>query len=104
MISIDENNIAKLEAALVIAEKKRCINFLKDQEQVAVILDCKNTQIRDLDLADLNQTITAKEGVLVLLDTESKLELDRDIWNIVPTLQEAFDFISFERMQRDLGF
>jgi hypothetical protein len=25
-------------------------------------------------------------------------------WNVVPTREEAQDFISFERMQRDLGF
>jgi hypothetical protein len=24
-------------------------------------------------------------------------------WNVVPTREEAQDFISFERMQRDLG-
>jgi hypothetical protein len=39
--------------------------------------------------------------VVVSTDQIDSLPMD---WNAVPTQEEAFDFISFERMQRDLGF
>ena len=104
MISIDENDIARLDTAQFKDHKEACFNELKKLEKVDLILDCTTVKVSHSDLAVLQKLIDSKKGVLVLLDPELLQEIEAEQWNIVPTLQEALDFISFERMQRDLGF
>lgn len=104
MISIDENDIARLDTAQFNDHKEACFNELKKLEKVDLILDCTTVKVSHSDLAVLQKLIDSKKGVLVLLDSELLQEIEAEQWNIVPTLQEALDFISFERMQRDLGF
>lgn len=104
MISIDENEIARLDLAQFIDHKEACFTQLQALEKVDLILVCNSVKVPLPDLEALQKLIHSKEGVLVLLDPELMQDLEGETWNIVPTLQEAFDFISFERMQRDLGF
>ena len=40
---------------------------------------------------------------MIILPVEKQEEYSAD-WNLVPSMKEALDFISFEQMQRDLGF
>lgn len=57
------------------------------------------------NLVAFGTTVAQHQKTLVLIfPAAGELELNSTDWNVVPTQQEAEDFISFERMQRDLGF
>jgi hypothetical protein len=69
-----------------------------------LILDSTNSSLPYEELSELNSLLLSKSRVLVVIVATDQMEDLYSEWNLVPTLQEAEDFISFERMQRDLGF
>ena len=71
------------------------VNFIADMLEVnsEVISLIKNNLIK------FGKSIYEKKGSFVIV---SKISFDENL-NIVPTLQEAFDFIEMEEIERDLG-
>jgi hypothetical protein len=68
-----------------------------------LIIDCTNSLLDLSDLENIKAIIESKGRTLVVLVSKSDLDSLAMDWNVVPTRKEAQDFISFERMQRDLG-
>jgi len=104
MIQLDEKEIGRLTAEEFLQHKNQCLTQLKGDQPFDLLLDCRATLLDLADLETIKNILETKGRTLVIL--VSKADLDRWAmdWNVVPTLQEAHDFLAFERMQRDLGF
>mgnify|MGYP001345826623 FL=1 len=104
MIRIDENEIGRISAEQVLKNKANCIEQLKLEPTFDMMLDCSNALLPDEDLNEFNSLLLSKSRVLVVIMRTDQMDVLTSDWNLVPTLKEAEDFISLERIQRDLGF
>ena len=77
---------------------------LSGDQAFDLIIDCTNSLLDLMVLENIKAIIDSKGRTLVVLVLKSDLDSLAMDWNVVPTREEAQDFISFERMQRDLGF
>ena len=103
MIHIDDNEIGNVKADQLDQEKNTCMVQLSGDKVFDLIIDCTNSLLDLSDLENIKAIIESKGRTLVVLVSKSDLDSLAMDWNVVPTRKEAQDFISFERMQRDLG-
>jgi len=104
MIHIDDNEIGNVTAEQLDQEKNTCMEQLSADQAFDLIIDCTNSLLDLTVLENIKAIIESKGRTLVVLVLKSDLDSLAMDWNVVPTREEAQDFISFERMQRDLGF
>jgi hypothetical protein len=104
MIHIDDNEIGNVTAGQLDQEKNTCMEQLSGDQAFDLIIDCTNSLLDLMVLENIKAIIDSKGRTLVVLVLKSDLDSLAMDWNVVPTREEAQDFISFERMQRDLGF
>jgi len=104
MIHIDGNEIGNVTAEQLDQEKYICMEQLSGDQAFDLIIDCTNSLLDITVLKNIKGIIESKDRTLVVLVLKSDLDSLAMDWNVVPTREEAQDFISFERMQRDLGF
>jgi hypothetical protein len=104
MIRFDENEVGKISVEQFLKCRALCIERLKNEPSFDLILDSTNSSLPYEELSELNSLLLSNSRVLVVIVATDQMEDLYSEWNLVPTLQEAEDFISFERMQRDLGF
>ena len=104
MIRFDENEVGKISVEQFLKCRALCIERLKNEPSFDLILDSTNSSLPYEELSELNSLLLSKSRVLVVIVATDQMEDLYSELNLVPTLQEAEDFISFERMQRDLGF
>ena len=104
MIHIDDNEIGNVTAEQLDQEKNSCMEQLSGDQAFDLIIDCTNSLLDLNVLENIKAIIESKGNTLVVLVLKSDLDSLAMDWNLVPTREEAQDFISFERMQRDLGF
>jgi|TARA_A200000159_G_scaffold161211_1_gene182722 hypothetical protein len=104
MIHIDDNEIGNVTAEQLDQEKNSCMEQLSGDQAFDLIIDCTNSLLDLNVLENIKAIIESKGNTLVVLVLKSDLDSLAMDWNVVPTQEEAQDFISFERMQRDLGF
>ena len=104
MIRFDENEVGKISVEQFLKFRALCIERLKNEPSFDLILDSTNSSLPYEELSELNSLLLSKSRVLVVIVATDQMEDLYSEWNLIPTLQEAEDFISFERMQRDLGF
>ena len=109
MILSKENNILvlRLDEENISDSKTFCSEYTKEVEGHDVVLDA-------LQLPNLNAYKEALDLVLTSFQNENNtcvaVALPKqytdlpETWVVVPTLEEAHDFIELERIQRDLGF
>ena len=104
MIDWEENNIGYLTADDFVKNRKACLASLKERKNSDLILDCKTSLPTPEELEEV-VVHQEKEGMcfVILLSPEQSHPFP-SAWVVVPTKTEALDFISFEQMQRDLGF
>jgi hypothetical protein len=69
-----------------------------------LIVDCSNCQPNFPFLKKIKSHQENVNRCLVLLLPVNQQTEQLGEWNFVPTKTEALDFISFEQMQRDLGY
>ena len=103
MIHIDDNEIGNVKAEQLDQEKNICMVQLSGDKVFDLIIDCTNSLLDLSDLENIKAIIESKGRTLVVLVSKSDLDSLAMDWNVVPTRKEAQDFISFERLQRDLG-
>ena len=104
MIRFYENEVGKISVEQFLKCRALCIERLKNEPSFDLILDSTNSSLPYEELSELNSLLLSKSRVLVVIVATDQMEDLYSEWNLVPTIQEAEDFISFERMQRDLGF
>ena len=104
MIHIDNNEIGNVRAEQLDQEKNACMEYLSGDQAFDLIIDCTNSLLDLTVLENIKAIIESKGRTLVVLVLKSDLDSLAMDWNVVPTREEAQDFISFDRMQRDLGY
>ena len=87
---------AQPKSSLWFSEQRQILRF-------DLIIDCTNSPLDLTVLENIKAIIETRGRTLVVLVLKSDLDSLAMDWNVVPTREEAQDFISFERMQRDLG-
>ena len=88
-----------------VSEKGEIENLKIDGEIVNFIADMTNVNVEVIKLIKNNlikfgRSIYAKKGSFVVV---SKISFEENL-NIVPTMQEAFDFVEMEEIERQLDF
>ena len=104
MILIGQNKIGNISSDQFINNRIICLEQLNFNLTFDLILDCSKTILPIEDLLELESLLSKKSRILVVVVSKDKIDFLPDELNVVPTYSEANDFISFERMQRDLGF
>lgn len=103
MIELESPDIGYLEAAAVGKNENQLFSKLQ-QLTVDLIVDCSSLV---LSSEVLNSVKVYQDKInrsfVVILPVEQQVQYPGD-WNCVPTKTEALDFVTFEQMQRDLGF
>ena len=104
MISIGENEIGTISTEQFIKNKISCLEQLNFNLTFDLILDCSKIILPIEDLLELESLLLKKYRILVVIVSKDKIDFLPNQLNVVPTSSEANDFISFERIQRHLGF
>jgi uncharacterized HAD superfamily protein len=104
MIQIDTSQIGYVTSSEFVKYKEECKAQLEGEPQFDLILDCNKKVLAVKELKKVFMSLKANARILVIIVSKDDLDTLPVDWNVVPTLEEAKDFISFERMQRDLGF
>ena len=104
MILIGKNEIGVISSDQFINNRIICLEQLNFNLTFDLILDCSKTILPIEDLFELESLLLKKSRILVVVVSKDKMDFLPNELNLVPTSSEANDFISFERMQRDLGF
>ena len=104
MILIGQNKIGTISTDQFIKNRIICLEQLNFNLTFDLILDCSKTILPIEDLLHLESLLLKKSRILVVVVSIEKIDSLPNELNVVPTSSEANDFISFERIQRDLGF
>ena len=104
MISIGENKIGNISTDQFINNRIICFEQLNFNLTFDLILDCSKKILPIEDLLELQSLLLKKSRILVVVVSKDKIDFLPNELNVVPTYSEANDFISFERIQRDLEF
>ena len=97
---------------IITQDKTSCSEFLKKlsvlherYKENDIILELKDTPITSKDaLVSLSKIHCQLNYSFVVVSTHLNPDDFEDDLTLVPTLQEAHDYIEMELMQRDLGF
>ena len=104
MILIGENEIGTISSDQFINDRIICLEQLNFNLTFDLILDCSKTILPIEDLLELDSLMLKKSRILVIVLSKDKIDFLPSELNVAPTSSEANDFISFERIQRHLGF
>lgn len=109
MIIKNENNTIEFQLTEVDISKPEifCQSQKKKIGTADVVFDCLKLSFLDKHIKVLNSifnTLKTKNQSFVFVATPEQFNSVPELLIIVPTVQEAYDFIEFERIQRDLGF
>ena len=110
MISNTENNILVLNIGLDQINNPKSISSSslgKDAVNYDVILNflvLGNINENQKILGSIYDSFKKENYSTVLVALPEQYADLPESWVLVPTIEEAFDFIEFERIQRDLGF
>ena len=104
MILIGENKIGTISTDQFINNRIICFEQLNFNLTFDLILDCSKKILPIEDLLELQSLLLKKSRILVVVVSKDKIDFLPNELNVVPTYSEANDFISFERIQRDLEF
>lgn len=80
--------------------------FLKEKHIILDLLTIKDLQGKDLEIfvkISKEHNKKNKKSVVLVNDEITYSEIPNEV-NLTPTLQEAYDIIEMEDIQRDLGF
>lgn len=109
MISRTENNILVLDIGLGHINNPKCIlsSFGKEAIKHDVILNflvLGNINENQKILGSIYDSFKKENYSTVLVALPEQYADLPESWVLLPTIEEAFDFIEFERIQRNLGF
>lgn len=109
MILSKENNtlVLRLDEENIRDSKVFCSGYIKEAKGLDVVLEA--LQLPNLNaykdtLASVLAAFQNNEYSCVTVALPKQYTDLPETWVVVPTLEEAFDFIELERIQRDLGF
>ena len=109
MITKDENNIIEIQIDKEVTSNPEgfCQTYQDKIGESDVILDCMKLSFLDEHreaLSIILNTLKADNQSIVFVATPEQFNSLPEVLFVVPTLEEAHDFIELDRIQRDLGF
>ena len=102
MIQVERSEVGYIDAASLNA--KEDFKKVLRQQLFDLIIDCNNIIPDTSILSEIYLFQKKNNRCLVLILPLEKKSNYPEYLNLVPTKTEALDFISFEQIQRDLGF
>ncbi|MEK9613687.1 MAG: hypothetical protein VW080_07160 [Flavobacteriaceae bacterium] len=99
-----QDGIGQLTPQTFLIQKENLDQLLKEHDPPDLIIDCSEELIASSQIHSLFEKQKENQRCLVLVIPINFDHSFSEQWVVVPTLLEAVDFISFERIQRDLGF
>lgn len=103
MIQYESERIGSIDAKSI-SEHTQQLKKELEEKAIDLICDCSEFDLDVPLLDEIHELQKNKNKCIVIILPAEKQEEYSANWNLVPSLQEALDFISFEQMQRDLGF
>lgn len=103
MIKYASESIGSVDAKSIVAHAKQVKKEL-EEKTIDLIIDCSQYDLEFSLLDEFHKLQKEKDKCFVIILPVEKHENYPASCNLVPSMQEAMDFISFEQMQRDLGF
>ena len=102
MIKVEESGIGFID--VVNLERKEDLKKKLKKQLLDLIIDCTKTIPDTSLLSEIHSfQMTLNRCFIIILPLEQKSNYPES-WDSAPTKQEALDFISFEQIQRELGF
>ena len=102
MIKIEGSDIGFID--VIDLDIKQDLKIKIKKYSLDLIIDCSKTVPDTSFLSEIwSFQKTHNRCFVIIIPLEKKINCPES-WDIVPTKQEALDFISFEQMQRELGF
>tara|TARA_Y100000996_G_scaffold262827_1_gene206778 strand:+ start:76 stop:387 length:312 start_codon:yes stop_codon:yes gene_type:complete len=103
MIQEKNNEISYIDSPILAKKETTLLNEMMGLKQ-DIIINCSVSLPTESFLNDISIYQKKIKKSFVLIIPIGKKDLINLELNIVPTKKEAFDFICFEQMQRDIGF
>lgn len=102
MIKVEESGIGFID--IVNLDRKKDLKKELKKQLLDLIIDCTKTIPDNYLLSEIHSfQMNIKRCFVIILPLEQKSNYPES-WDLVPTKKEALDFISFEQIQRKLGF
>ena len=103
MIDINQQGIGYTDFAKIYENQLEFMKYFI-YTKIDFIIDC-------IEIASKKEFIekifehkkNVKKYLVIVIDNDINLKFNKE-WNIIPTKIEAFDFISFEQIQREIGY
>ena len=103
MIDINEQGIGYTDFEKISESQSEFMEYLI-KTKIDFIIDCSGVAPRKEFIKKIfDHQKNVKKCLVIVILNEINLELNKE-WNIIPTKIEAFDFISFEQIQRKIGY
>jgi len=103
MIQFESESVGSIDAKSILEDTQQLKKEL-EEKAIDLIFDCSEFVLEAPLLNEFHKLQKDYNKCLVIILPVEKHEDHSANWNLVPSMQEALDFISFEQMQRDLGF
>ena len=103
MIQKKHNGITYIDSSILAKKENTLLNEIMELKQ-DIIIDCTASLPTETFLKHITIYQKKIKKSFVLIIPIGKKDLINLELNIAPTKKEAFDFICFEQMQRDIGF
>ena len=103
MIDINEQGIGYTNFEKISENQSDFIKYLI-KTKIDFIIDCTELAPRKEFIEKIYEhQKNVKKCLVVVIANEINLKCNKE-WNIIPTKIEAYDFISFEQIQREIGY
>ena len=103
MIDINEHGVGYTDFDKISDNQSELIEFLI-KTKIDLIIDCIGVApCKEFIEKIFDHQKSVKKCLVIVIPSDIKLKFNKE-WNIVPTKIEAFDFISFEQIQREIGY
>ena len=103
MIDINEEGIGYTDYGKISENQSEFIKHLI-KTKIDFIIDCTEVVPRKEFIEKIfDHQKNVKKCLVIVIPNEINLRFNKE-WNIIPTKIEAFDFISFEQIQREIGY
>ena len=103
MIDINQQGIGYTDFAKIYENQLEFMKYFINTK-IDFIIDCIEVAPRKEFIEKIfEHQKNVKKCLVVVIANEINLKCNKE-WNIIPTKIEAYDFISFEQIQREIGY